>query len=85
MDKVLVEVHCAAVSKSYDFWIPKKMRISKVIEKMVSDISQHELNNELFNYERQIFMYFYEQRIFLNPDQTVEEAGIVSGTRLMII
>lgn len=48
MYKILLEVICPATGKHYDFWISKKLRISEVIVKLVSEISAKEANPELF-------------------------------------
>lgn len=85
MDKVLVEIVCPATSKQYDFWISKKMKVNSVIEKVAVDIMQFELNNSLFDLQKMIVLYFYENRTLLCPERTIEESGVSSGCRLMII
>ncbi|ALU13049.1 secretion system protein YukD [Eubacterium limosum] len=85
MNKILVEIICAATAKSYDFWIPKKMPVSLIIEKIVADICLFEVNDALFDDEKGIYLYSYEQGLFLNRAQTLLEAGVKAGDRLLII
>lgn len=85
MDKVLVEIVCPATSKEYDFWISKKMKVKNAIEKIAADIMQYELNDKLFDLEKMVVLYFYEHRTLLNRELTMEQSGVCSGCRLMII
>lgn len=85
MNKILVEIICSATAKSYDFWIPKKMPVSLIIEKIVADICLFEVNDALFDEEKGIYLYGYEQGLFLNRAQTLLEAGVKTGDRLLII
>ena len=85
MNKILVEIICSATAKSYDFWIPKKMPVSLIIEKIVADICLFEVNDALFDAEKGIYLYSYEQGVFLNQTQTLLEAGVKAGDRLLII
>ncbi|MEG1330943.1 MAG: hypothetical protein RSB90_08070 [Eubacterium sp.] len=85
MNKILVEIICSATAKSYDFWVPRKMPIGLIIEKLVSDICLFEMNDELFNVGKSVYLYSAEQGAFLDNAQTIVEAGIKAGDRLLII
>ena len=81
MNKVLVELYCAATIKKYDMWFPKSMKIREVI----NQIEDFENNNELFQNTDNIMLYLYERQDVLNRDYTVEQCGIVSGQRIMMV
>ena len=85
MNKVLVELHCAATSKKYDMWFPKSMKIGEVIMQLIEQIEDYENNNELFQNPDNIMLYLYERQDVLNRDYTVEQCGIVSGQRIMMV
>ncbi len=85
MDKVLVEMFCAATIKKYDFWIPKTMKIKDVIRKVIEEIETYESNGDLFEKNGDEMLVHYERRVILNLEYTVEESGIVNGQRLMIV
>jgi hypothetical protein len=85
MDKMLIEVFCVATSKSYDFWISKKMVLAKVKEKILEQIQAYEKNTELFQQAEQVFMMEDTQASILEEAWTVEEAGLHSGDKVVII
>jgi len=85
MNRILIEIICAATSKNYDFWIPSKMNILQVIDRIATEITQFELNETLLGKKDDLVLYSYEQSVFLNDEQTMSEAGIKSGDRLLLI
>lgn len=85
MDKVLVEIICPATSKSYDFWVAKKLGARQAAVRIAKDIMLYEMNEELFDTGKGLFLYFYENRELLNQDYTMEQSGVRSGCRLMLI
>ena len=85
MNKVLVELYCAATIKKYDMWFPKSMKIREVINQLIEQIEDFENNNELFQNTDKIMLYLSESRDVLNRDYTVEQCGIVSGQRIMMV
>lgn len=85
MDRLLVEIVCAATIKKYDFWIPKRMKIQEVIARLMEEIEAFEGNTELFERHGNEMLIHYERQLALNPDYTMEQSGIVNGQRLMLI
>lgn len=85
MNKILIEIICSSTSKRYDFWVPRKMPIGLIIEKIAADICLYEENDELFDFDIGVFFYSIEQKMFLNNSQTMIEGGIKGGNRLLII
>ena len=57
MNKVLVELYCAATIKKYDMWFPKSMKIREVINQLIEQIEDFENNNELFQNTDNIMLY----------------------------
>lgn len=86
MDKILLEVTSSALSKTYEFWVSKKQKISNVKQKIMQEISSYEKNSSLFGEGDGVFLYLNEQeKTVLAENLTVEEAGIRSGMKLLLI
>ncbi|MBQ9233428.1 MAG: hypothetical protein IJ167_05260 [Lachnospiraceae bacterium] len=85
MNKVLIELFCAATIKKYDFWFPKSMLIKDVIHRIIEDIEDYENVESLFGDEENIMLYLDERGVILNRDYTVEQSGITSGQRIMMV
>lgn len=85
MNKVIIELYCAATIKKYDMWIPRAMKVQEVIKQLIEEIRVYENNDSLFSDEEHILLYLYERRTVLNRDYTVEQSGIVSGQRIMMV
>lgn len=86
MDKILLEVTSSALSKTYEFWVSKKQKISNVKQKIMQEISSYEKNPSLFDEGDGVFLYLNEQeKVVLAENLTVEEAGIRSGMKLLLI
>jgi uncharacterized ubiquitin-like protein YukD len=85
MNKVLVELYCAATIKKYDLWLPKNMLIREVIKQIIEEIQIYEKNDTLFSDIENLVLYLYERHVVLNKEYTVEQSGIVSGQRIMIV
>lgn len=85
MNKVLVELYCAATIKKYDMWFPKSVLIREVIQQVMEEIQAYENNSELFPDESSVMLYLYDRQTVLNVDYTVQQSGIVSGQRIMMV
>lgn len=85
MDKILIEVSCPATSKKYDFWISKKLPVRQMKQKLIQEIGAFEKNNMLFSDAENIILYKKELEKVIHETGTVEEAGITSGTCILII
>lgn len=85
MDEVLVEIICPATSKTYDFWLAKKMTVEQAAIRAAKDIMLYELNERLFDMEKPLFLYLYENRVLLKHTHTVEHSGVRSGCRLILL
>lgn len=85
MNRVLIELFCAATIKKYDFWLPKSMLIKDVIKRLTEDIEDYENVEELFGNVDDIMLYLDDRKVILNKEYTVEQSGIVSGQMLMMV
>lgn len=83
MNLITVEVLCPSTSRSYDYRLPRKMRIGAVKKKMIGDIRIFEGLPALFEREDTIMLYYKEKR--LNENATPEQYQIENGDRLMLI
>lgn len=85
MDKILIEVVCPATSKHYDFWISRKLSIGKAKEKLMQEIQSFEKSENIFCDGENTFLYLCENGRILALQQTLEQAGITSGSCLMLV
>lgn len=85
MDKILVEVLCAATGKKYDFLLPGQMRVRTALRKIMEQIRRFEENEELFPGEKNCFLAEKDHKEILNEDFTLEQAGVLGGNRLILL
>ena len=84
MDKVLIEIVCPGIGKSYEFWVPKSMRVGKLIQKLQEDIRMYEAHEELFTLGDMV-LYLCDQMALPDENLLVTEAGICSGMKLLLL
>ena len=85
MDKVLVEVVCAATEKKYDFLLPGQMKAGTALKKIMEQIMLYEANAELFTQKAEYLLIEQDTEAVLNDDYTLEQAGITGGNTLILI
>lgn len=85
MDKVLIEIVCAATEKTYDFLLPQQMKVKTALRKIMEQIMIFEENGELFSEEKEYLLVEKERQEVLNEEFTLEQAGISGGNRLILI
>ena len=85
MGKILVEIHCPATSKNYDFMLPDKMTVGKAIEKIREEIILFENNQNLFPEINELLLWNTDRKEILNPEYSLEQSGIYGGNRLMLL
>lgn len=85
MDKILLEVDCPATSKKYDFWVSKQLIVGKAVEKILQEIRGYEKNDLLFGTGEDTLLYLCRTRQTPSYQITMEQAGIRSGDRLVVI
>lgn len=85
MDKILIEVNCPATSKKYDFWVSKQLSVGKATDKIRQEIRGYEKNELLFGKKEDSLLYICRTMQVPFYQLTVEQAGIRSGDRLLLI
>lgn len=81
---LLVEVEAPVFSQVYDFKIERKEKAGKVLSDIVTKICQKEGCN-LGGEEENVLLWDREQERILPRDWTIEECGIKTGTRLLLL
>lgn len=84
MNKILVEIFCPSISKSFDFWLPKKMNVKRAISLIVEEIKSYENNATLFSNAEEVLLFSNEAG-YLDKSNTFENLGINSGDTLIIV
>ncbi len=82
--KITVLVICPAVSGKYDFRLDSEMTAGEAIQKIAEQIRKYENADCLFRSDG-LLLFSEESDRPVNPDVTLEEYGIVNGSRLMLI
>lgn len=85
MDKVLVEIYCAASGKNYEFLLPGKMKVKTAIKKLMEQIICAEENEDLFPNPQNCLLADRDSREILNDSFTLEQAGVIGGNRLILV
>lgn len=83
MQSIIVEVHIPATSASYDFRLPAAGRIGDIVTE-VTRILETTQQNMLLDHEQPILCDRERERI-LDPQDTVAEAGLRDGSRLILL
>ncbi len=85
MEKIIVEIKCPSVYKSYDFRISSNMLAGKGIARIIEEIRSIEQNGRLFSDSSSAVLISKDTGAVLNREMTFSENGIRSGDTLMII
>lgn len=83
MHKIMVELYLPAAGKCYDIKIPAFCRIGELIPLLETGMA--ELEPGYFIPNGNSVLCERETGVILNLNLTVEETGILNGTRLMLI
>ncbi len=83
MNTITAEILCPSTARSYDYRLPLNMKAAKVIGLLKEDICTFEGIPDLF--EQYEDMHIYCERGCIADEATIEEAGVKSGDRLMLI
>lgn len=80
MNLITIEVVCPAISSSFDFRFPVKMKFADVKSRIINDIRDHENQEDLFG-DAAIFT----EKYCVTDEMTLADANIGNGDRIMII
>ena len=73
----LVDVYVPSVDHEYDFGLDEKTKISGIIEEIASMVSQKE--------QCELLLCSMKDKTILPRDKTLEECGILNGSRLILV
>lgn len=82
----LVEIYYPIVNESFDIYIPKNIKISKLIN-LLLDLFNNKYQNSLMvgDLKKRIVLCESKTGKMLDINFSVEQAGIKNGTTLMLI
>jgi hypothetical protein len=83
MEKILVEVFLPAANKSFDVYIPLKLRFYEVTFMIAKAVS--ELSNGFFNAQEVSLFCEKSTGKLLNVNRSSEELGLKNGSKLMLL
>ena len=85
MKELLINFYCPATSKSYDFWVPKTMQVTNVIEQICSAVCEYENQDNIFPKLDTLVLYSYLNRATLPANYSLEQVGVRSGDKLALM
>lgn len=80
MNLITIEVICPAVSGSFDFRFPVKMKFSDIKTKLIEDIRIFEDQQELFEQ-----VSIFTENGCVTGEMTLADAGVKNGDRIIIV
>lgn len=83
MNKIVVEVRVPAINKVYDARIPKDIQVWEMV-KMITDMISR-LEPEMYSQKNQVVLCDYDTGKKIDINSLVAEAGLVNGTRLLLV
>lgn len=84
MNNFLIDIWCPATSKTYEFQIPAKIKIGDMIEMAAEEIRIYDSNENIFK-DTDNLIVMLDDNIPLSRDETAEQAGIKSGSTIMLL
>lgn len=83
MNYIIVEVYLPAAEKTYDIKLPRASKIWEVTKLIAAALS--ELSKGLYQTSENPVLLERETGAIFNINLSVEEAGLVNGSKLMLI
>ena len=81
---ILVDIYVPSVDKTYDFQLNEQIPVSMVIEEISEMIGQKE-HAALKGNVADLTLCSYVSRTVLNREKTLEQEGIITGNRLLLV
>lgn len=81
---ILVDIYVPSVDKTYDFQLNEQIPVAMVIEEISEMIGQKE-HATLKGNAADLTLCSYVSRAVLNREKTLEQEGIVTGNRLLLV
>ena len=81
---ILVDIYVPSVDKSYDFQLNEQIMIGTVVEEISEMIGQKE-HSKIAGNAHDFLLCVYRTEEVLSPEVTLEQAGIRSGDKLLLV
>ena len=85
MDEILISLYCPSTSRSYDFWMPKRMQVQSVIEQLCDAICEYEKSSNIFKDRDKLVLCSYMNGRTLSLNLTMEDEQVKTGDRLALV
>lgn len=81
---ILVDVYIPSLDEVFDFRIDETAKVINVVQE-ISEMMCKKYKTELNQHSDEFFLCSAEQGVILKGDTTLEENGIINGSRLFIV
>jgi hypothetical protein len=81
--KTQIEVFVPVLGKNYDIMTPKNIRVGDCLELVIRSIQ--DMSEGLFVGSPEVKLYYRIGGEVVDINQSIEHAGIINGTQLMLI
>lgn len=82
-DKTLVEIYVPVLRQWWDVWLPDRARLGEVFS-LVGSMSEG-LSNGLYLANESMVLCDYDTGLIFRATDRVREAGLVNGSKLMLL
>ncbi len=85
-NEYLVEIYYPIVSSSFDIYIPRNIKISKLIDLLLNMFNSKYKNNLIVgDLKKKMILCEFQTGKMLNINFSVEQSGIQNGSKLILI
>lgn len=81
---ILVDIYVPSVDKTYDFQLNEQISIATVVEEISEMIGQKE-HSKISGDIKDLVLCTYETGAILNKTLTLEETGVITGQKLLLV
>ena len=81
---ILVDIYIPSLDETFDFRVDETARVINIVQE-ISEMMCKKYKTELNKKSENFFLCSAEQGIVLNGESTLEENGIVNGSRLYMV
>jgi hypothetical protein len=81
---ILVDIYVPSVNRTYDFQLNEQIPISTLVDEISEMIGQKEHSKIVGQTEKLLLCVFESSRI-LNPKYSLEELGVRTGEKLLLV
>lgn len=81
---ILVDIYVPSVDKTYDFQLNEGIDIRTVVEEISEMIGQKE-HSKIVGSTGDLFLCHYKTKRILDKGESLREAGVVTGDKLLLV